>query len=499
MSIDAPAAPTAGTVKLTGKAGPGAGGLTSVVYVMDASDSSADEVGSDCSGNGAAGPEDDFNGDLAVGDVLDCEIAGVTALNSSVAATPGVQVGLVGLAELAAAADLDPAGSAEFIAPGFTGGDARPRIETVARSLIRHQIGRYDPRDLGGKGTNYDDAIGIALSMLGRAPAGQQYIMFLSDGEAPVSDATLAALSQSGVRLRSFGIGVRATCGKWASLNKLASATGESCQLVPNPAALAASLTGSQPDAVNGVTVTIDSVSVAATLDALGGWSASFTLGAGSYTATARAVLASGASVSTTATFIVARSAGAPPPGTVETGPGGMKATLVKVHKPKPHRAALPAKVTGKVGALTGKFTVTPKLKGAVVVLQARPDAGASWKVVAKNIVAKSGAYELRWKPKKDMARLRVVLTSHKGFAGSAALVPEAAISNCRVSQRAGGWAIRCDTTVKDDSRVRLMKNGKAVGFARVRDGSLRLQGSGPVGAHVIDITAGKRHVRLDL
>ena len=325
--------------------------MTSVVYVLDASDSSADEVGSDCSGNGAAGPEDDFNGDLAVGDVLDCEIAGVTALNSSVAATPGVQVGLVGLAELAAAADLDPAGSAEFIAPGFTGGDARPRIETVARSLVRHQIGQYDPRDLGGKGTNYDGAIGLALSMLGRAPDGQKYIMFLSDGEAPVSDATLAALTQSGVRLRSFGLGPKA-CNTWASLNKMAAATGESCRLVQNPAALAASLTGSQPDAVNGVTVTINNVSVAATLDALGGWSATFTLGAGTYTATARAVLSSGAAVSTARTFTVAPAAGAPPPGTVEGGPGALKATLVKVHRPKPHRAALPAKVTGKVGAL---------------------------------------------------------------------------------------------------------------------------------------------------
>ena len=57
----------------------------------------------------------------------------------------------------------------------------------------------------------------------------------------------------------------------------------------------------------------------------------------------------------------------------------------MKVNTPKPHRAALPAKVTGKVGALTGKFTVTPKLKGAKVVLQARPDAGSSWKVVAKD------------------------------------------------------------------------------------------------------------------
>ncbi len=500
VSIDAPAAPTAGTVKLTGKAGPGAAGVTSVIYVADASDSSAASVGSDCSGNGAHGPEDDFNSDGAVGDVLDCEIAGVTALNNSVAATPGVHVGLVALAERAAAADLDPAGLVHFVAPGFTGGDARARIETVARSVVRHQIGLYDPRDLGGKGTNYDEAISIALSLLDTAPAGPKYIMFLSDGEGRVSDGSLAQLSQSGVRLRGFGIGARATCGKWTSLNKLAAATGESCQLVPNPASLAAALTDSTPDAVHSVTVTIDGVSVAAALDALGGWSATFTLGAGTYTATARAVLApSGATVSTTRTFTVAPSAGGPPAGTVKAGPGSLKATVVKVHKPKPHRAVLPPKVTGKVGSFTKEFTTTPKLKGAKVVLQARPDAGSSWKTVAKDKVAKSGAYGLRWNPKKDMDRLRVVLKSHKSFAGSAATVPEAAISNCKVSKRAGGWSIRCDTTAKDDSRVRLLRTGKVVGFARVREGNFSLRGSGAVGGHTIDITAAKRHLRLSL
>ena len=133
------------------------------------------------------------------------------------------------------------------------------------------------------------------------------------------------------------------------------------------------------------------------------------------------------------------------------------------------------------------------------MVLQARARSGASWQVVAKDYVAKSGAFELKWKPKKGMERLRVALGSHKAFAGSAANVPEAAISHCRISQRADGWAIKCDTTVKDDSRVRLMKDGKAVGFARVRDGSLRLQGAGPVGAYVIDITVGRRHVLLNL
>jgi hypothetical protein len=183
----------------------------------------------------------------------------------------------------------------------------------------------------------------------------------------------------------------------------------------------------------------------------------------------------------------------------VEPAPGSLKATVVKVHRPKPHRAALPPKVTGKVGALTQKFHTTPKLKGSKVVLQARPKAGASWKVVAKDTVAKSGGYVLTWKPKKGMGRLRVVLRAYEGFAESAATVPKAAISNCKVADRVGGWAIRCDTTAKDHSRVRLLRNGKAVGFARVRDGSFSLRGSGPVGAYTIDITVGKRHLRLNL
>jgi hypothetical protein len=245
ISIDDPGSQVAGTVRLTGKVGAGASGVTSVLYAIDASGSTGDPQGSDCSGDGAAGGEDDFNGDASVGDVLDCEISGVLALNNSLPEA-GVQVGLVGLAGTAAAADLDPAGSASFVPPDFTGGDYRPRIETVARSVEKFRIGLYDPRDLEG-GTNFDAAVQAALSTLASAPAGPKWIMFLSDGDAPVADAVLAQLRQSGVRLRSFGVGSGATCASSASLYKLASATGESCEVVDNPASLAAALTGSQP------------------------------------------------------------------------------------------------------------------------------------------------------------------------------------------------------------------------------------------------------------
>ena len=64
ITIDDPGTPTAGTVKVTGKVGAGANGMTSVLYVIDASGSTRSRYrGYDCSGNGGTGPEDDFNGD----------------------------------------------------------------------------------------------------------------------------------------------------------------------------------------------------------------------------------------------------------------------------------------------------------------------------------------------------------------------------------------------------------------------------------------------------
>lgn len=497
VSIDDPGAPIAGTVKLTGKVGAGASGVTSVLYVIDASGSTGDPQGSDCSGNGVAGGDDDFNGDASVGDVLDCEISGVLALNKSLPAA-GVQVGLVGLAGTAAAADLDPAGSASFVPPDFTGGDPRPRIESVARSVTMFRVGLYDPRDLEG-GTNFDAAIQVALSTLANAPAGPKWIMFLSDGDAPVTDAVLQQLRQSQVRLRSFGVGSGATCASSASLSKLATATGETCEVVQNPASLAAALTGSQPEAVNGVTVTINDVTVAADVDALGGWSANFTLGAGTYTATARGNLASGATVSTQRTFTVAPSTGGPPPGSVSAGPGSSEATAIKVNKPAPTRKSLPATVTGRVGRFTSQFETTKQLKGARLVLEAQRGVGAPWKVVDRAKADRSGRFALRWRVKKSMKMLRVVLQPHRGYAGSAAAVPAPAISSCKVTKRSGGWTLKCSTTAKDGSRVRLLKNGRAVSSARVRDGSFTLRGTGAAGAFTVDVTAGKRHIRLPL
>ena len=85
------------------------------------------------------------------------------------------------------------------------------------------------------------------------------------------------------------------------------------------------------------MTVSIGSVSVAATVDAVGGWRARFTLGAGTYTATARAVLASGVTQTAQRTFTVAGTAAGPAPGTVTrrtrgTGSDGREGDPAQAH-----------------------------------------------------------------------------------------------------------------------------------------------------------------------
>lgn len=503
VSIDAPVTPLAGTVDLTGSVGVAPGEVTTVLYVFDATKSTASPDRTDCSGNGGVGLEDDLNGDGSTGDILDCEIAGVEALNSSLATTSGLQVGLVAFANDAAVADLDPVGTTTFLPPGYTGGDARPRISTVATSVVRDRIGLYDPTDLGGSGagTAFNSAVSVALSTLATAPAGPKWVMFLSDGQSAIDDTLLGNLSRSGVRLRSFGIGADATCAPYGSLYKMASATGESCTVVADPASLTAGLTGSRPDAVSGVTVTIDHVAVAARVDAFGGWRAGFVLGAGTYTATVEAILASGATERAQRTFTVASAAGpAPATGSVTYAPGSLQATVIKVTPPKPTRAPLPPRVTGRVGRPVDDLTVAASLAGAQVQLQARAAAGDPWTTVGQNRTDRDGRFTVSWKPRARLHLLQVVLVPPTGFAGSAAAVPMAPISACKVTRRGGGWLVVCRTTARAGSVVRLLEKATTTDRARVRGGTFRLHGAGKVGTHRIDLAVSKRrHIRLAL
>ena len=474
VTIDAPVAPSAGTVTLTGSVGVEAGEVTTVLYVFDTTRSTASPQGSDCSGNGAVGAEDDRNGDGSVGDILDCEIAGVEALNSSLAATAGLQVGLVAFSNQAAAADLDPAGTATFLPPGFTGGDPLHGSAPWSGASFGTGSACTTPRTSAAAepGPRSTAPSPWLCPHWATAPAGPKWIMFLSDGQAAIDNGLLQQLTQSGVRLRSFGIGADASCAPSKSLYKMATATGESCQLATQPSSLAAGLTGSRPDEVSSVTVSIEDVSVAATVNAVGGWTAGFTLGAGTYTATVRVILASGAVSTAQRTFTVAPALAAPPPGTVAPGPGALEATAIKVNRPKPSRAVLPSRVTGRIGVPINGLTAEPSLAGSRVLLQARATEGAPWSTVDTDRADRAGKFVLRWTPKARLRLSRVVLPPVKGFAGTAAAVPVAKISACKVTGRGGGWSITCRTTARNGSEVRFLKGGKVTDRARVRRGS---------------------------
>ena len=172
----------------------------------------------------------------------------------------------------------------------------------------------------------------------------------------------------------------------------------------------------------------------------------------------------------------------------------------MKVTQPKPTREALPSKVTGRVGRPTPGLTPAAALSGSRVLLQARAAHGAPWTTVRSGTVDGAGKFALKWKPKASLRLLQVVLEPPSGYAGSAAAVPTPTISACKVAKRGGGWSVKCATTVKAGSVVRLLDGKRTVDRAKVRKGSFRVAGKGKVGAHRIDITVGKRrHVRLAL
>ncbi len=330
LTIADPGSPPAGAVTLRGSVSADAEtDVTSVVYVIDVSDSTRAPSGRDCDGDGDVGaPGDNVNGDGTAGDVLDCEIQAVLALDHSLAGAPRVAASLEVFGSEAAMVDLDPAPGVTTVAePGYTGGDPQPRLETAARSIRRGFVGQYTPSSVGGN-TDFDQATRQALDGLADAPPGPKYIMFMSDGGEETatnvfpSASTLAALRSSGVRLRGFAAGLAEGCAAGSALEQLSAATHETCTVASSPTALTARLVGSAPDAVNRVEVTLGGTTVVADVDAVGGWRAGFLVGAGTYTGRVTVTFRSGVILTATRTFTVVPAAGGPAPGTVAPGPG---------------------------------------------------------------------------------------------------------------------------------------------------------------------------------
>jgi hypothetical protein len=500
ISINNPARagqPKAGTVELSGNVAEGSS-TTTVLYVLDATASTHLSAGSDCNGDGTASAADDQNADGAVGDVLDCEIGAVRKLNTNlISAYPGasMMVGVEAFAQLAQVADLNLSGTQIFAAPGDTSGESQPRIITATTSVQRGAITRYNAKSLGGSGASYDSAVSTALAAFDRAPAGPKWIMLLSDGKTGVADSTLSALRSAGVHLSSFAVGATANCRAYGALAKMSAATGERCVTVPNPANLAAQLTNAQPDGIANVSVAINDTAVAADIDPVGGWRARFTLGKGSYTATATATLTSGRQISVSRSFTVGAAAAGPPPGTVTGGPGSHRATAVLVHRPKPSRTALPGEVTGSVG-LPRHGTLVPAkhLNGAKVLLQGRSRVGGTWVTLDRSKVH-HGSYVLDWDHRWGIHYLQVTLEAHHGLAASSHAVPTARISGCSVQRHPRHWSMTCHTTARTGALGRVYQGGHVVDRARVSGGLVTVHAAGKPAGHVLVVKhSRKRH-----
>lgn len=108
-----------------------------ILYTADLSSSTEEPNGLDCTGDKVVDSADDLNHDGTVGDVMDCEIAGVLALNRDIARIPdssgNIRVGLLAFAGEAVATQMSEAAADRFIAPGRADRGA-PNVEVVARS-----------------------------------------------------------------------------------------------------------------------------------------------------------------------------------------------------------------------------------------------------------------------------------------------------------------------------------------------------------------------------
>lgn len=294
--------------------------ITRVQYVVDVSDSTRSPL-QDCNGDGVRDALDDFNGDGRFGDVLDCQISAVVALNADLRGVPGsaehIRVGLTAFGTAAAVAqmvrdeDIDPAlDNATFISPGTTGTgtDVIPNVNVVASSLRVGFVGEYAPQTVVA-GTNFDAAVRAALDTL-EPYSGPRWVFFLSDGQASVSQSTLDRVAASGIGVRTFAVGSgagTAPCSASSALAKIAAAGSDACVHVLDPSSLTSSLVASQPGWLRSVEVEVGGRTVLADIDPIGGWSVVFPgLAPGRHQATVTATLTDGRTVTRIRGFRVA-------------------------------------------------------------------------------------------------------------------------------------------------------------------------------------------------
>jgi hypothetical protein len=248
-----------GDLTVNGRLGNASGKETTVVYVVDVSGSTSS--GSfDCNGDGAVTVLDDFNGDGGRGNVLDCEIASLIALNTSLSARTDVKVAIIPFGTTADIADVAPAtGEQQFVKttdPSSSGGNDRTTyVGQVLTSLGFGTVNQFTPKSVG-QSTNFDAALTKAVTLANATPDSPVVLFFLSDGIATLgtgSTSGYATLKATGrVTVNTFAVGAGtggSPCTRGNPLGVLADGLGGTCTNVADPGKLVAALPSSSGSA----------------------------------------------------------------------------------------------------------------------------------------------------------------------------------------------------------------------------------------------------------
>ncbi|MDH3262074.1 MAG: hypothetical protein OEM84_14085, partial [Acidimicrobiia bacterium] len=174
-----PSGSTGVDVVVEGTASVGFGdGDATVVYVLDVSGSVNSAALGNCGG--------DLNGDSILDSILDCQIAGVLALNEAAAISGSVdEVGVAVYGRFGVAADMTPAGADD----PTTTPDAGPGdVATVARSVVAAvgQAGptQFTPKDVNRDRTNFAAGLAAAKTVVDASSNDTNIVVFLSDGQS---------------------------------------------------------------------------------------------------------------------------------------------------------------------------------------------------------------------------------------------------------------------------------------------------------------------------
>ena len=224
-----------------------------LVYVIDVSFSVNQPAFGDCGG--------DQNGDGAPDTILDCEVAGVIALNDAAITEGSVdEVGVAVYGETGAAADMTPAGGDDPVtAPDAGPGDVDTVVSSVVSPDCNAGVQQFTPKVVGCNGTNFAGGLLAATSIVGTSTNSTNIVVFLSDGESNVGggdfNTNLTALAATGAVVQAVAVGSGSSCagGTAGTLQQIADATGGTCQFVADPADLATvvpDLVGSTLDSI---------------------------------------------------------------------------------------------------------------------------------------------------------------------------------------------------------------------------------------------------------